>query len=223
MASIADPAAFWDTEGKRIWWHKPYSTIIDTSHKYLHRWFPDGETNISYNCLDKHVANGDGDVVAFIEDSAYTGVKRKWTYSKVLNRVGRLASIMKEKFNCKKGDTVVIYMPMVIEAAFAMLACARLGVTHSVVFGGFAAKELAERIDDCMPKLIITASCGIEPNKHIKYAPIVDEALGHCEKLENAQNLPRLIKQRTELDGKLYQEGLDESKYFDLDVLMKGC
>ena len=101
----------------------------------------------------------------------------------VLDEVSRLATVLKKQFGCKKGDTAVIYMPMIIESAFAMLACARLGVTHSVVFGGFAAKELANRIDDCKPKLIITASCGIEPNKHIKYTPIVDEALGHCEKL----------------------------------------
>ena len=99
-ASIADPAAFWDTEAKRIWWSKPYSKIIDTSHQYLHRWFPDGETNISYNCLDVHVANGDGDKVAFFEDSVYTGVKRKWTYAEVLNRVGRLATVLKDKFGC---------------------------------------------------------------------------------------------------------------------------
>mmetsp|Transcript_101300 Transcript_101300/g.139943 ORF Transcript_101300/g.139943 Transcript_101300/m.139943 type:complete len:96 (+) Transcript_101300:429-716(+) len=95
-------------------------------------------------------------------------------------------------------------MPMVIEAAWAMLACARIGAIHSVVFGGFSAKELANRIDDCSPKLLITASCGIEPGKHIKYTPIVDEALSHCTKLENAKDLPRLIKQRKELEGKLF-------------------
>jgi len=123
----------------------------------------------------------------------------------------------------KTGDTVVIYMPMIIESAFAMLACARLGATHSVVFGGFAAKELANRIDDCKPKLIITASCGIEPNKHIKYTPIVDEALTHCVKIQDAGNTPRLIVQRHELDGKLFQEGLDDSIYFDYEKLMADC
>ena len=130
--------------------------------------------------------NGDGDMIAFIEDSVYTGVERKWTYAETLNQVGRLATVLKKQFNIQTGDTVVIYMPMVIEAAFAMLACARLGATHSVVFGGFAAKELANRIDDCKPKLIITCSCGIEPTKHIKYTPIVDEALTHCVKIDNA-------------------------------------
>ena len=112
-------------------------------------------------------------------------------------------------------------MPMIIESAFAMLACARLGATHSVVFGGFAAKELANRIDDCKPKVIITASCGIEPNKIIPYPPIVDEALSHCT-IEGAKNLPRLIKQRKELDGKLVSAGLDAANYHDYDTLMEG-
>ena len=94
-ASIADPAAFWDVEAKRLWWHKPYTTIVDTSDQYLHKWFPDGETNICYNAVDRHVANGDGGLVAFIEDSAYTGVKRKWTYAQVQEQVGRLATVLK--------------------------------------------------------------------------------------------------------------------------------
>jgi len=111
-------------------------------------------------------------------------------------------------------------MPMVIEAAFAMLACARIGATHSVVFGGFSAKELANRIDDCLPKLIITSSTGIEPGKHIKYTPIVEEALSLCEKLENATRLPRLIKQRHELGGVLEHNDLDSSVYFDYEQLM---
>ena len=119
----------------------------------------------------------------------------------------------------EKGDRVVIYMPMVIEAAFAMLACARIGATHSVVFGGFAPKELASRIDDCTPKVIITASCGIEPGKNIHYPPFVEEALGFC-KMDNAKSLPRLIKQRSGLDGKLLYKDLN-SYYHDYDELME--
>ena len=134
----------------------------------------------------------------------YTGVQRPWTYAEVLEQSGRLATVLKNKFKLKVGDRVVIYMPMVIEAAFAMLACARIGATHSVVFGGFSAKELANRIDDCQPKLIITSSCGIEPNKHIKYVPIIEEALSLCTKLKNATKIPRLIKQRLELKLALY-------------------
>lgn len=116
---------------------------------------------------------------------------------------------MRKKFGIEKGDRVVIYMPMVIEAAFAMLACARLGAIHSVVFGGFAPKELASRIDDCTPKLIVTSSYGIEPGKHLPYPPIVEEALGFC-KIDKAKEIPRLIKQRTgELEGKLVYSDLN--------------
>lgn len=136
---------------------------------------------MSYNCLDVHVNAGRGDHICFIEDSAYTGHKRKWTYKEVHNRVGRLASIFKKHYGIQVGDRILIYMPMVIESAFAMLACARIGATTSVVFGGFASRELATRIDDCKPKLIVTCSCGIEPGKHIKYVPIVEEALTFCK------------------------------------------
>jgi propionyl-CoA synthetase len=129
-----------------------------------------------------------------------------------------LASVLKNRFNIEVGDRVLIYMPMVIEAAFAMLACARIGATHSVVFGGFAAKELASRIDDCTPKLIMLSSMGIEPGKHIPYAPIVDEALSHCVVVEDAESIPRLIKQRDELDGKLRSGELNEH-YSDYDEL----
>jgi propionyl-CoA synthetase len=186
----------------------------------MHRWFPDGMTNIAYNCLDRHVKDGEGERVCFYEDSVYTGVQRPWTYAEVLEQSGRLATVLKNKFKLKVGDRVVIYMPMVIEAAFAMLACARIGATHSVVFGGFSAKELANRIDDCQPKLIITSSCGIEPNKHIKYVPIIEEALSLCTKLKNATKIPRLIKQRLELKLALYQHDLDETVYHDYEELM---
>jgi len=169
-----------------VTWSKKFTQTIDMSDKYLHRWYPDGEINICYNCIDRHVEAGRGDNVAMFEDSVYTGTQTAWTYSQMQNRVGRLASVLKKKFGIVKGDRVLIYMPMIIESCWAMLACARIGATHSVVFGGFAAKELSNRIDDCHPKLIILASTGIEPGKHIKYAPIVDEALGFCSKTENA-------------------------------------
>ena len=120
-----------------------------------------------YNALDRHVEAGHGDNIAFIYDSVYLKLIDKWTYSDVLNRVGRLASILKKKFNIQKGDRVLLYMPMIPASAFAMLACTRIGAIHSVVFGGFAAKELAGRIEDCQPKLIITSSCGLEPSKVI--------------------------------------------------------
>lgn len=125
---------------------------------------------------------------------------------------------MQSKFNITKGDRVLIYMPMIPSAAFAMLACARIGAIHSVVFGGFAAKELANRIDDCTPKLIITCSAGIEPNKIIKYAPIVDEALTLCSRLENASSLPRLITNRVAPHND--ESVLNRPEYFDYDTLM---
>jgi len=158
----------------------------------MKRWFPDGEMNICYNAVDRHVDNGRGDDHALQYDSAYTGGKATFTYREVQKHVAQFATMLKEKFGIQKGDRVLIYMPMVPPAAFAMLACARIGAIHSVVFGGFASKELAGRIDDCSPKLIITCSAGLEPKKVIKYAPIVDEALSLCQ-LENAASLPRLI------------------------------
>ena len=146
--------------------------------------------------------------------------KYAWTYKEVQEQTGRLASVMIKKFGVKKGDRVLIYMPMVIEAAFAMLACARIGAIHSVVFGGFAAKELANRVDDCKPALIITASTGIEPNKQIAYPPIVESALNeHC-KIPGAKAIPRLIKQRQELNGALLVKNLDQDLYHDYDRLV---
>ena len=190
-------------------WYRRWDQTIDTTDQYLHRWFKGGMTNIAYNCLDRHVAAGEGDRVCFYEDSAYTGHERAWTYSEVMRESGKLATVLKNEFGVGVGDRVIIYMPMIIESAFAMLACARIGATHSVVFGGFAAKELANRIDDCLPKLIITCSAGIEPGKVIKYVPIVEEALSLCEKLPNATSLPKLIKQRRERED-----------LFDVDVGM---
>ena len=138
-----------------------------------------------------------------------------------MEQSGRLATVLQTQFQIGVGDRVVIYMPMVIESAFAMLACARIGATHSVVFGGFSAKELANRLDDCLPKLIITCSAGIEPGKVIKYSPIIEEALSLCTKLRNPRKVPRLIKQRFELDGSLYEQNLSPQYYYDYDDLMR--
>ena len=164
--------------------------------------------NMCYNALDKHLKEGRGENIAFLEDSVYTGNESKFTYAQVHDNVARLATVLKKQFKIVTGDRVLIYMPMVVESAFAMLACARIGAIHSVVFGGFAAKELANRIDDCNPKLIISSSCGIEPGKHIKYPPIIEDALGHCL-IKDAKKIPRLLQQRKELDGKLAQDMKD--------------
>jgi propionyl-CoA synthetase len=147
-----------------------------------------------YNAVDRHVENGNGESLAFIYDSVYLGIKEKISYNEVLNKVGRIASILKKKFGVEKGDRVIIYMPMYPLGAYFMLACARIGAIHSVVFGGFAWKELTSRIEDCKPKLIVTASCGIEPGKVIQYRPIVDEAVRHVQYMENpAKTMKRLI------------------------------
>mmetsp|Transcript_29830 Transcript_29830/g.45520 ORF Transcript_29830/g.45520 Transcript_29830/m.45520 type:complete len:352 (-) Transcript_29830:780-1835(-) len=176
--------------------------------------------NICYNCVDRHVDEGRGDVAGLVYESVYTGEKTTYTYAQMQQHVGKFATILKEKFSVGKGDRVLIYMPMVSVAAFAMLACARIGAIHSVVFGGFAAKELANRVDDCQPKLIITCSAGLEPNKVIKYAPIVDEALALTEKMENAKDLPRLIYQRPELDAKYSDPSVNKDVYHDYTEIM---
>ena len=177
--ALQDRTGYWDTlaSHEEVHWNKKYTKVLDESNAPLYRWYPDGEINMCYNAVDKHVDRGHGDNVAMIYDSAYLNISEKFTYREIQNRVGRIASVMKNKFGVTKGDRVLLYMPMIPVSTFFMLACARIGAIHSVVFGGFAAKELANRIEDSKPKLIITASCGIEPNKVIKYCPIVEEAL----------------------------------------------
>jgi propionyl-CoA synthetase len=171
--------------------------VLDGSKAPLYKWFPDGEINMCYNAIDKHVDRGFGDNVAMIYDSAYLNITEKFTYKELQDRAGRIASILTKKFGVTKGDRVLLYMPMIPVSTFFMLACSRIGAIHSVVFGGFAAKELANRIEDCKPKVIITASCGIEPGKVIKYRPIVDEALDLASAIPDARKLiKRVIIQR---------------------------
>ena len=190
-------------------WHKMYTKVLDESEAPLFKWFSDGEINMCYNAVDKHVDRGYGDNVAFIYESAYLNISEKFTYKEVQNRVGRIASILKKKFNVEKGDRVLLYLPMIPVSTFFMLACARIGAIHSVVFGGFAAKELANRIEDCLPKVIITASCGLEPGKTIKYLPIVDEALDLCKGIDNPRKtFKRLVIQRKDLHE---EKGLDHT------------
>lgn len=168
-----NPEAFWDEKGKKIAWMKPYTKVLDNSNPHFPRWFPDGETNICYNALDVNVQEGRGDQAAFHYISAYTGRDETITYAQLLDKVGRFASVLKKKFGIQAGDRVIIYMPMVPEAAMAMLACARIGAIHSVVFGGFAAEELQNRIDNSEAKMIITATKGIEPRRHVDYMSLV--------------------------------------------------
>ncbi len=172
----ADPEAFWRAAAAELDWMTPPTTIFDGDAGVYGRWFTDGVCNTSVNCLDRHVQAGRGDQPALIYDSPLANSKRVLTYSELLREVELLGHILKRK-GIAKGDRVIIYMPMVPEAVVAMLACARIGAIHSVVFGGFAAHELATRIDDATPRAIIAASCGIEPGRVVHYKPLLDRAI----------------------------------------------
>lgn len=186
-ASLSDTEQFWDKHAKQLYWHKPYSSVLKqqtktledgTSHPHW-SWFPDGEISTAYNCLDRHVQAGNGDKLAMAWDSPVSGSKEKYTYAAMLEEVETLAGVLREE-GVKKGDVVLIYMPMIPPAIFGMLAAARLGAMHAVVFGGFAANSLAQRIEDAKPKLILTASCGIEGAKGpLDYRPFVEGAIEH--------------------------------------------
>lgn len=171
-----DPEGFWMDQARAIDWVTPPSKALDDSNAPLYRWFTDAEVNTCYNAVDRHVENGRGEQVAIIYDSPVTHTKREITYAELQTRVASLAGALRAK-GIEKGDRVIIYMPMIPEALEAMLACARLGAIHSVVFGGFAANELAVRIDDATPKAIIAGSCGIEPGRVVHYKPLLDEAI----------------------------------------------
>ncbi|WP_221794784.1 propionyl-CoA synthetase [Oceanobacter mangrovi] len=176
QASITNPEGFWREQGKRIQWFRDPETILSKDENGIDRWFADGELNTAYLALDYHVLQGRGDQLALIYDSPVTESRRSYTYAELTAAVAKFAGVLKAQ-GVEKGDRVVVYMPMVPEAAIAMLACARLGAIHSVVFGGFAAHELAVRIDDAEPKVIVSASCGIEINRIIDYKPILDAAI----------------------------------------------
>jgi propionyl-CoA synthetase len=174
--SIASPEAFWATQAEQIEWYQKPSIILSKDANDYPLWYEDGELNICYLALDKHIQDGFGEQIALIYDSPVTQTIKRYSFNEVKTEVAKLAGGMLA-LGLKKGDTAVIYMPMIPQAAFAMLACARIGVTHSVVFGGFAPHELAIRIDDCKPRLVITASSGIEIDRLIAYKPLVDEAI----------------------------------------------
>jgi propionyl-CoA synthetase len=174
--SMDDKETFWAGAAAGISWIRPWQQVLDDSEPPFYRWFVGAEINTAYNCLDRHVAAGRGEQSAIIYDSPVTNTVRHISYRQLTDDVSRFAGAM-ARLGVGKGDRVIIYMPMIPEALVAMLGCARLGVIHSVVFGGFAAKELATRIDDCQPKLIIGASCGIEPARIIPYKPLIDAAI----------------------------------------------
>jgi propionyl-CoA synthetase len=173
----ADPQAFWAKAAEAISWARAPQRIFDPEAGVYGRWFPDARLNACYNALDRHVEGGRADQPALHYDSPVTGTKRTLSYRELLEETATLAAVLQD-FGVAAGDRVLIYMPMIPESVEAMLACARIGAVHSVVFGGFAAKELATRIDDAEPKVILTASCGIEPGRIVEYKPLLDLAIG---------------------------------------------
>jgi propionyl-CoA synthetase len=174
--SLADPEGFWSEAAEAVHWYKRWDKLLDASRPPFYRWFAGGMVNSCYNALDRHVESGRGEQAALIYDSPVTGRVKSFTYRELLDAVARFAGAL-AALGLGKGDRVIIYMPMVPEAVIAMLAAARLGAIHSVVFGGFAAHELALRIDDAKPKLMVAASCGIEPGRVVPYKPLLDEAI----------------------------------------------
>src|SRR5664279_1585997 len=202
--SVQSPQEFWLEAAQAVDWTRMPTQALDATNAPLYRWFPDGELNTCYNALDRHVENGRGGQTALIWDSPVTQSTRSYTYAELLEQValfaGGLASL-----GVGKGDRVIVYMPMVPEAVMAMLACSRLGAVHSVVFGGFAPKELAARVDDAKPKLIVAASCGIEPTRVLEYKPIIDAAL----KISDHQPDKIVILQRDAARAELDERSLD--------------
>ncbi|PAF50878.1 propionyl-CoA synthetase [Helicobacter sp. 13S00401-1] len=175
LESIKDPAGFWEKAASRVHWYHKWDKALEVVNGH-YRWFVGGCMNTCYNALDLHIEHGNGDKLALIYDSPVTDTKKTFTYKELRDRVSKTANILVNK-GVNRGDRVVIYMPMIPEAVIAMLACARIGAVHSVVFGGFAAHELASRIEDAKPRVIISASCGIEVSRIIKYKIILDEAI----------------------------------------------
>lgn len=175
-----DPEGFWAGAAEKIDWFKPADKVFDAEQGVYGRWFAGAECNTCFNAVDRHADGDRADQAAIIYDSPITGTKATYTFAEVKAQVQALAAILKDR-GVEKGDRVVVYMPMIPQAAFAMLACARIGAIHSVVFGGFAANELATRLNDAKPKAVISASCGIEPNRTIAYKPLLDEAIELAE------------------------------------------
>jgi propionyl-CoA synthetase len=208
--SLRDPESFWAEAAEDIAWTKRWDRVLDASAAPFYRWFRGATLNTCYNAVDRHVEAGRGGQTALIYDSAVTATKRTYTFAELQAAVASLAGALHGQ-GVGRGDTVVIYMPMVPQAVFAMLACARLGAVHSVVFGGFAPPELAARIDDCKPKIVLSASCGIEPTRIVEYKPLLDKALAL------AKHTPRkcVVLQRPD-----HRATLDPKRDLDWDDLV---
>ncbi len=214
--AAADPEAFWGSAAGLIDWDKPWDKVFDDSRAPFYRWFTGGALNTCYNCLDRHVAAGNGERAALIYASPVTDSEETFSYSALLARVKKVAGGL-AALGVGAGDRVIIYMPMVPEAVIAMLACSRIGAVHSVVFGGFAAHELATRIDDAKPKVILSASCGIEVDRVIAYKPLLDKALelakpevDHCVILQRPQEEAAMTDGR-DIDWAEFEAGAEDA------------
>ena len=211
--SLDAPEEFWSEAAAAIDWVEPWGKVLDDSRAPFYRWFAGGRLNTCYNALDRHVEGGRADQLALIYDSPVTETTATFTYRELLDRVARFAGAL-AAHGVERGDRVIVYMPMVPEAVIAMLACARLGAIHSVVFGGFAADELASRIDDAKPKVVVAASCGIEPGRVVPYVPLLDAAIARAEsKPERC-----IILQRPGLEAEL-----DPARDIDWDEAVAGA
>jgi propionyl-CoA synthetase len=203
--SLDDPDGFWAEAAAALEWSKPWARVLDAGDAPYYEWFRGGEINTCHNALDRHCENGRREQAALIYDSPVTGQVRSYSYGELRDLVARFAGVLAAQ-GVVRGDRVIIYMPMIPQAVIAMLACARIGAIHSVVFGGFAARELATRIIDAGPKLVVSASCGIEGKRVIPYLPLLEEALN----IAGAQDLPRILVSRPALPlGDLHPRALD--------------
>ena len=197
--SLEDPQGFWAEAAEDVHWFRRWNTVLDDSRAPFYRWFAGGIVNTCYNALDLHVASGRADQLALIYDSPVSDTVKTFTYCELLAASAKFAGVLAGQ-GVGTGDRVVIYMPMVPEAVIAMLACARIGAVHSVVFGGFAPRELAARIDDTQPKLIVSASCGIEANRVIPYKPLLDQAIN----LSSTKPERTIILQRPQAEAEVH-------------------
>jgi len=211
-ASINDPEAFWGQAASLVSWIRKPQQVLDSSRAPFYRWYPDATLNTCYNALDRHVADGRGEQAAVIYDSPVTGQQQTLTYERLLEDVAAFAGALRQ-LGVGTGDRVVIYLPMVPQAVVAMLACARLGAVHSVVFGGFAPAELALRLDDAKPKVVVSASCGVEPTRVVEYKPMLDRAIDLAEHTPEAV----VVLQRPQATATMV-----EDRDIDWDLAMKS-
>ena len=219
--SINNREEFWQNISENIFWYKKPTKILNSSNPPFYKWFEDGVTNTCYNALDHHIDQGRGEKLAIIYDSPITGVQEKITYKNLRERVALFAGALKKQ-GVNKGDRVIIYMPMIPEAVIAMLACGRIGAVHSVVFGGFAANELASRIDDSKAKLIISASCGYEPGRTVHYKPLVNKALELSKHKPDKCIIFQRNKDKAELDPKMdiaWDESIKNAELADCEKM----